>query len=265
MGRKPGVLALVLLLSTTAFGEEKSRCALRDGIALSGFDGRLTRPEEDDIWFFEFESDVNDDRCKIAAGTAIEVLPSSALEKAASTIADKCAGGEYRVWGRLTKYRGKNYMFGIYFLPVSQAEKTAPEAEPREGKETAVDPNDPLTLPPEIMEKLKARKIVRPEQLREGLQVEQDMILADRTGFIVSKEGHRFPFDFEFDAVGRNIEPLSIHLLPCQSLEKAWQVQDGELEPARFKIGAVLTSYKGECYLLAQKATRVYSYGNFPR
>jgi len=36
-------------------------------------------------------------------------------------------------------------------------------------------------------------------------------------------------------------------------------------EPVRFKIAGIKTAYKGEHYLLLQKATRVYSHENFDR
>jgi hypothetical protein len=36
-------------------------------------------------------------------------------------------------------------------------------------------------------------------------------------------------------------------------------------EPVRFKIAGVVTKYKGEKYLLLQKATRIYGHGNFAR
>ena len=31
----------------------------------------------------------------------------------------------------------------------------------------------------------------------------------------------------------------------------------------RFNVAGILTRYKGQQYLLLQKATRIYSYGNF--
>jgi len=34
-------------------------------------------------------------------------------------------------------------------------------------------------------------------------------------------------------------------------------------EKVRFKIAGIMTKYKGENYLLLEKATQTYSYGNF--
>jgi hypothetical protein len=46
-------------------------------------------------------------------------------------------------------------------------------------------------------------------------------------------------------------------------LELTERLQSADLEPLRFKIAGVLTTYKDEKYLLLQKAIRTYSHGNF--
>jgi len=266
MDRNLAVLALAFVLSVSAFGRQKPRYALRDGLALSGLNGKLTRPKSNDIWFYELYEDLSDDRGKIKAGTSVEVLPSSALEKVTAAIEHKQPPHQYRLWGRLTRFRGKNYIFAIYFLPIAKVKQITPaESKPQENKTAPNDPNDPLTFPPEIMDKLRIKTVMRTEQLTKPLKVQQDSILVGRTGYIVRKNDGMFRFAFEFDALGRNLEPLSIRLLPSEPLQKAWRAQDGQLDPPRFKIAAVLTSYKKKYYLLAQQATRVYSYGNFPR
>ena len=76
---------------------------LRDGFVLRGVDGKLSGPDSNDLWHFELASDVNDYRAVIRAGTKLELLPSSALEK---MIADAKVRDEvtYRLWnGRGTR------------------------------------------------------------------------------------------------------------------------------------------------------------------
>ncbi len=76
---------------------------LRDGFILRGVDGKLSGPDSNDVWHFELASDVNDYRAVIKAGTKLELLPSSALEK---MIADAKMRDEvkYRLWnGRITR------------------------------------------------------------------------------------------------------------------------------------------------------------------
>ncbi len=279
--------------------------ALRDGFVLTGVDGKLT--SADSKWFFEFDSDVSDDRGRIYAGTRLELLPSATLEKmtadaksryigtAASPVVRSKSpgatvmpsvqtsnGASYRLWGRVTKYRGKNFIFGIYFLPLSEVgtpfrnmsrngspvkQLKAPTLRQQETKLTINEPNDVLIIPEEIIAKLAIRRTIRPQQLRKGLELKQDFILADRTGFITRQaDNSKFKIQnskFIFDALGRNLQQVRLNLLACEALERAERQQSAEPEPLRFKIAGIVTKYKGEYYLLLQRATRVYSHSNF--
>jgi hypothetical protein len=93
--------------------------------------------------------------------------------------------------------------------------------------------------------------------------LERDSILADRSAFLVKNKDGRLIF--VLDSLGRNVRPVSLRLLPCEALELAEVAQSAIPEPVRFKIAGTVTEYKGEKYLLLQKATRVYSHGNFAR
>ena len=94
-------------------------------------------------------------------------------------------------------------------------------------------------------------------------ELERDSILTDRTAFLTRLDDGRFTF--VLDALGRNVRPTSFRLLPCEVLELTEQRQSAVPEPVRFKIAGIITKYKGENYLLPQKATRVYSHQNFDR
>jgi len=273
---------------------------LQDGFGLAGVDGKLT--SADDKWFFEFDSEVSDDTGRIRSGSIIELLPSTALEKMtaeaqkrsdASPIRSKLPeatavptvqtsnGASYRLWGNVTKYRGSNFIFPIYFLPLSTADatlrssttlrSTSDQIKPEEpstsqqqkAKIPINEPNDVLAMPEEIIGKLRTRRILRHEQLKKGLKLKQDSILADRTAFLARQVDGK-P-ELVFDALGRNIQQVSLRLLPCEVLQRAQYEQSIEADPARFKIAGILTQYKGEYYLLLQKATRAYSHENFGR
>jgi len=245
-----------------------------DGFSLMGVDGKLTSEsatadkEESDKWFFEFEADVSNQLGRISAGTRLEVLPSSALEKMIVNL-QQHPDVSYRLWGKVTRYGWTNYIFADYFLPVSEISKQKPATTQESQQETTTadkveikinEPNDELTMPEEIIARLQSRKIIRVEQLGKGLKLKQDSILADRTGFI---QGSRRKFVFVFDALGRNVETIQLKLLPCKVLEWAHGRWVEEAEPVRFKVAGIVTTYKGEPYLLLQRATRVYNYGNF--
>jgi len=270
---------------------------LRDGFVMMGVDGKLIGPDSNDVWLFELTSDVNDYETVVKAGTRLELLPSSALEKMA---ADKKmrATAAYRLWNsRVTRYKGRNFIFPGYFIPLRMAEKPEPSQEsqrkkqepdqiqtekPHEQQLELDEPNDVLSMPQEIIEKLRTRRektTVRKQPIADGNEVSVDgsqpateeksqvarrymqsfdSILTDRTGFLMQ---HRFLF--VPDSLGRNVQKPSLHLLPCAILELTELKQAAEPEMVRFKIAGIITKYKGDDYLLLEKATQTYNHGNF--
>jgi hypothetical protein len=305
MGKRLVILVLVFSVSAVVFGAETGREALlREGFILRGVDGKLVGPDSNDVWFFELASDVNDYRAVVKAGTKLELLPSSALEKMIADVEVR-AEATYRLWnGRVTKYDGRNYIFPNYFLPLRKAKKPQPEpslpgqekAEPTEApsekdrKPSArVDePNDTLAIPPEILEKLRARRqaiaaagqrvvdsnevpVEEPQPTDEKRQLlnaklytrSADSMLIDRTALLAGDRDGRLRFIL--DAFGRNVRQVSLHLLPCEALELTEARQSAVPDPVRFKIGGIRTKYKGQDYLLLQKAIPAFSHGNFGR
>jgi hypothetical protein len=282
MNKMPILLILVFLISTVTTASESGAeiisetPLLRDGFVMNGVDGNLVGPDSNDVWFFELTSDVNDYKTVIKAGTRLELLPSSALER---MTADRKARttAAYRLWnGRVTKYKGRNYIFPNFFLPINTEKKKPTQkkdslTEPEPERDLVVDDsNDVLTMPREVIEKLRLKRSA-PSALRSGKNAGQstqtarntNLVLADRTGFLVKQDDGRLVF--LPDALGRNVQKLSLNLLPCAALELTELKQAAEPEPLRFKIAGIMTKYKGENYLLLEKATRTYSHGNFGR
>ena len=118
-------------------------------------------------------------------------------------------------------------------------------------------------MPEEIVGKLKTRRVLRREQLKEGLELKEDSILVDRTARIEKKPDGES--ELVLDAIGRNIQQFSINLLPCKVMERAQYEQSKEPDDIRFNIAGIITQYKGDYYLLLQRATRAYSHENFGR
>ena len=316
MDARRTILISIFLMSTAVIGAETGRqTLLRDGFVLKGIDGKLIPAallgkseavgdsntpikREHELswcgsgWFFEFGTDVNDYISRASAGTKLELLPSSALEKMIADVNERSAAA-YRLWGWTTKYKGRNFIFPSHFLPLAKISKprspTSQEIQQKGRKSTeslsakegkrqpaVSEPNDVLAIPQEIIEKLKAGRIVSPERLRRTpkakkevgdsaakTELEQDSILADRSAFLVKQDDGQIVF--VLDAFGRNVRPVSLRLLPCEALELAEQRQSAVPEPVRFKIAGIITKYEGRNYLLPQKATRVYSHQNFDR
>jgi hypothetical protein len=287
MAKKAAILTILFLLGPAAFGAKSARKSLlRDGLVLMGVEGKLTAPDSNNAsarkstgrWFFELASDISDGENLVRMGTKLELLPSATLER---MIADARNRPEpaYKLKAKVTKYRGDNYVFPISFLPLAGTQKTKPDrdkpvepAPTEDGKPQAPvgDPNDVVTLPKEMIEKLDNTKISRrpPETGpgTKGLQSKRDSILVNRIG-LLQDAGRWAPCvkrGFGFDAFGRNIRKTSLGLLPCEALERAERRQSAEVDRLRFKVTGIGTGYEGRRYLLLHKATRVYSHGNFP-
>ncbi len=299
MGKKIAVLILALFVGTGpvagVFGPEKtSQALLNDGSLLTGVDGKLTSPDGNETWLFVLASDVNDGKSRVGANTPLQLLPSSTLEKMTADVRHR-RGEDYRIWARVTKYKGRNFLFPIYFLPLSKVKDSslatpadansaeAPQAAQLKPTPTANEPNGTLAIPKEITDRLSDRPTVyrpqpqEPNSPSEKLQgIKQDYILADRTGFISLPSHIGFAYDgltpprteFVLDGLGLSVQQRAFRLLPCQVLEQAEQESaEGGLrsEQTRLKIAGIVTEYRGDKYLLLQRATRVYSHGNFGR
>ncbi len=195
---------------------------LRDGFLIDGVDGKLIAPVHKGVYKFVADADISDDKAVIKAGTAVEVLASIGLSKMVENLKAEPDSG-FRLWARVTTYGGRNYIFPVYFLPFKSASGRNKQKQAQTsafgGRLTVNEPNDPLSIPPDILEKLTSGKTIEPIQLRRGLELKQDNILADRTGYIVKQDNGQYAFIF--DALGRNIDKTTITLLPCQTLEKA--------------------------------------------
>jgi len=272
----------------------RDRFLLRDGFFLRGADGKVEIVDANQggrRYFFEFKSDVSDGRASVTSGSRVELLPSSALEQMITGLGKEMTGA-YRVWGHVTRYRGKNYVFAVLFLPLAVK---APEAEdnesPRhqdsppadaaeEGDETdssVNDANDTVKIPANILEKLKGKKIKRPiksdkpaggdvvEFKKPKKRFKPDTVTAGRVGIVNSSDQLwrvGWSTEFLFDSLGRSIEDRGFELLPCEVLERTLDRQSYEPEVVRLKISGLVTEFMGRKYLLLQRAVRAYGHGN---
>lgn len=254
---------LSLMFSSVLAAEEKEKSLLRDGFVLSGVDGKLVARGE--RWFFEFERPVSDGASVIEPGRKLEMLPSAGLEKMIEDLKER-PETSYRLFNAVvTKYKGRNFIFCDYFLPITKAGPKAPQREPEENEqepEVAInEPNDAIVIPEEIIEKLQGRRIIRPEKMKGKFELKQDSILANRTGFIVREEDGTYKF--VFDALGRNMPRVSLDLLVCEALQRVEHKKSKDPEQRLYRVSGVVTKYDDRYYLLLQQAVRSYGYGNF--
>jgi len=259
---------LLLILPTIASAEAKEKKVikplLRDGFTIMGIDGKVSACG--DKWFFEIYRDISDGRSVLNAGTQIEMLKSAGLEKMLAQITEK-SSSSFRLYNAMiTTYRDRNFIYCDYFVPLA-AETTdtqvkTPQANEHKTEIKINEPNDTVMIPQEIIDRLRTRRIVRPENIKRSLELKQDSILTGRGGFIKASSDKLL---FVFDSIGRNTPKVSLELLPCQCLARAQRKQAKEPEKILFKVSGIVTKHKGKYYLLLQRVTPTYNYGNFGR
>jgi hypothetical protein len=258
------------MLACPSFGKEQNEL-LPEGFMLSGVEGEILFDDTKEVWFVELSSDVNNSFSTIGAGTKLPLLPSSTLEKISLDV-NKQMAPYYRLWGQVTKYKNQNYIFPSHFFPIAEASSSKMMIESQdinnfqetaEEKISISEANDAIVIPKNILEKLSSRKIVRTELVKEKSEVTVDTVISERMAVLEKVSDNNFVF--VLDSIGRNISGVSLRVLPSQALELTEKIQASVSEKLHFKISGLLTNYKGEQYLLLQKANRVYSYQNFAK
>ncbi|AQT68366.1 hypothetical protein STSP2_01526 [Anaerohalosphaera lusitana] len=261
----------------------------KEGYLFKGIEGSVKPVDEDARkWVFVTDEKIEGPRGELYAGDSLRLLPSSTLQRIIAN-QDKTDEIDVRLWARTANYafpvkknqrtytgydsrkpqrtqaaRRENYLFPVYFLPLSSdepAESNAEESTTKDNEKT--DPgDDDSILPDEIRKALKPKKIVDLAKAKKTVDVEGDMMLINRTG-VVRKQGKRYIF--EVDALGRNVADLDFELLPCRALERMQRHMGDRPVKLRWKVAGIVTKFNGEYFLLPQRATRVYNNGNFSR
>lgn len=265
--KKIFVVLLCVLFGACVFAQDvktqKTRTRpIKDGFALNHLDGKLSRSDDGAKWVFSFYSDLTAGTGRIKAATAIEMLPSSTLEKmAAQFTEDKVR--DFRIWGRLTKFTGTNFIFCTYSLPITEASEMPLDPTDTIANTKIPEANDFDVIPKEVMAMLKSRRVVNLAKLKQGVESKKDGIIVDETG-IIKKGQDGSDFVFAFDGLGRNVGKVFFKLLPCEIVEQVVSKKIA-LGRRRYKVAGILTKYNGQYYLLLQRATRAYSHNNFAR
>lgn len=270
-------VALLLLLILGLGAAPVAGKLLPEATVLTGVDGRLTHADPNDAWWFELTAEVKSETYQVPAGTRFVLLGSGVLERLITDVNDRYRP-EYRLTAQVTQYEGKNYLLATYFLPLSafKSDETPDGAQPPPIG-GAILPADPeLTIPPEIVERLQnSRPTPRPlrkeSDAPKGKPTDAYLgrMLVNRVGLIEAGGGKDLPPAtgrlFVPYALGWNVSDVRYELLPCKALEWAQRMQRNTMEPIRFSVAGLVTQFQGRQYLLLQRATPVYNYGNFGR
>lgn len=287
------ILVLSLAGGMVVFGAEedvqteqaKTYAFIREGFVLDGVDGRITRAQgSEDRWLFAADFDISDGRGVIKAGQKMELLPSGTLEQMTAQIEEGKAGAGVRLWASVTRYSNrhslsasegeevsghkeffdKNFLFAWYFIPMGGIREQQSEAEDEEEAgqdEVTEEEAEDSIIPADVMAMLKPKRMVNLAKLKK-LDIKGDVMLADRIGFVIAGERGKV---FAIDGFGRNVEDISFRLLGCEVLERTEADLARSPYRQRYRVAGRITKYKGQFYMLLQRAVRTYSHGNFAR
>ncbi|HPD48544.1 MAG TPA: hypothetical protein P5279_17240 [Anaerohalosphaeraceae bacterium] len=267
---------------------------LRDGTFYNGIEGTAFVDPNSHKWYFRADIDVTDGLATVPAQTPVEMLPCSTLERIINAVGTNTAI-DGKLWARVTRYSNRNilidklpsrkfanrravnkdtldsaflskhltnenYLLAIDFIPMKTAETPAPVDNARPD---AAKPQHESIIPADILEKLERKRVVDLNTMKEMLATEGDVVLTDRVGFVHISDGTKI---FTVDGLGRNVENLEFSLLPCEALEYTEKaLVDMPSVRQRFRVSGIVTTFRGNTYMLLQRATRTYSHGNFAR
>src|SRR3989339_492269 len=136
---------------------------LPEGFVVSGTDVMVVK-DDNDVWYVKFDADLINPQGSVKAGQKMQMLASSTLEK---IIADVNVSDEkeYRIWGQISRFEDKNYVFPVYFLPLSKTSVVLDANSPNQPQDEQIrpvvnEPNDRLAMPDEILAKMKKRRVI---------------------------------------------------------------------------------------------------------
>jgi len=259
-------IAIALLMTTLLAShgyaqQQQEKKLLRDGAALSDIDGRVVIADSN-TYLFKADAEITDGKVTLEPGATLELLPTAALQ---SILADANGRTEstYRIWAKVTKYKDTNYLFCVYFLPLSKTDTQTADIVKQDNEDSTVNtPNDILTIPDEVAALLQKTNTARPQQPAKKIDMAKDTVLINRTGIITTKHGKDI---LQLDAMGQGMGRMSFELLPGEALDITQRLKSSNPEKMRFRISGLVTNFHGKKYMLLQRASRVYSHGNFTR
>jgi hypothetical protein len=262
-------LILCLCSRVIGAGQEKTAGLLPDGLLLKAIDGVVHPAMTEDLWVFELDIGIQSGRTVLAQGTRITLLPCSALESLLIQARDRSAYDYRLLQVYVTQYRGANYFFTGYFLPLSKKETN--ENKP-DDPNAAFDVNqadtakpgpardNPLDIPQDVLDQLPMHRPIQIQPQTEALTIAPNTLILDRSGYLMYQNDQPM---FVLDGWGQAREKDIFHVLPGAMLERMEQVQTVEAERSWFRIVGVVSTFQGTSYLFLHRAVRVYPYGNF--
>jgi hypothetical protein len=193
---------LLPLVAGPAFGAEPIvRKLLPETAVFDRVDGQILHVDVNDTWLFELTAEGKTPEFQVPPGARFVLLPSATLARLIADVNDRYTP-RYRLSARVTRYKGANYLFPTYYLPLSTfKEDTSPEDR---GRKAEVDRSSPksktedqrveepeFAIPPEVLEQLKKQR--PPRGPRRGFETgkppapgARERVLVDSVGLVQS-------------------------------------------------------------------------------
>jgi hypothetical protein len=263
----------VLLSAVTAtcvFGADQKPApapVIEDSFFIVGEPGLLTKEAGVDEWNFIPDKSIEfAEKITFPAGEALPLLPCSVLEQMTGL-----AGEEHPLRVELsalfTEYKHKNYLFSVYFLPLQEnvappapeVTEEAPE-KPAEKKPVPEEPGEESIIPADILKQIKANPSPDLKKFMQIAEVSGDTNLIGRSGYLSGSQ--KTPV-FQPDAFGLKVNNKEFTLLPNSMLADAEKELARMPGRQRFNVSGLVTTYKGQTYMLLRRANRTYTHGNF--
>jgi hypothetical protein len=258
INRIPAVGLWAVLLSLFPVSAQEKTPLLSDGLVLAGLDGALARDVNDGTWHFTLHADRLIGKTAIPKGASYELLPGYALAALAADAAQR-SSSTYRLWARVTYYRGRNYLYltPSYFIPLIDKHETPVPAPAG----SARDPNQgqAIGIPAEILTLMEEQQTLATEPDVSRIVIPEDGLLLGRRAYL-QREGDRSLL--VLDGLGRNVSQERFVLLPSAVRERVEDRQAHHADRLYFRVGGVWNRYRGQDYLLLHQAVRLYGYGN---
>ena len=241
-----------------AFGASQRDRPIAEGHLIAGVEGRMVYDPNEMQWAFVPNEPITDGKGHLSADEKTALLACSVLEQMIRLAGEQKAM-DVRLWAMATEYRGHNYLFSLYFLPMREAAAEPLKPDPSQSDETEETQNESI-LPSEILEMMQRNRAPDLRRLDELVVVSTDRNLIHRTGMI-ERSGESFAF--RPDAFGQNVAEASYRLLPCRTLEAIQRTLQRTPGRQRYVVSGVVTEFEGRTYLLPRRAVRTYTHGNF--
>ena len=261
---------LLILTGVCAFGADQKPApttVIEDGFFIVAEPGFLTKEPTSDEWSFTPDKSIElGEKITFPAGCALPLLPCSVLEQMTGL-----AGRENQLRVELsalfTEYKHKNYLFSVYFLPIRDGVAQPTPEETKEATEKVAEekpageePSEDSIIPAEILQQIKANKSPDLKKFMQIAEVTGDTNLIGRAGYLSENKDISV---FQPDAFGLKVNDKEFTLLPNSLLADAEKELAKMPGLQRFSVSGLVTTYKGQTYMLLRRANRTYTHGNF--